>query len=145
MLIQCCCSKVESLLSQQKRSHVAKYGDCIDIGLVVGREYPVYGVLFRDGVPWFLTCEDDSAEYPVPYCSYFFQLVDSSIRSGWALSINDFHNAGQVGILPAKWADDRMFLEKLVDGVPSSVEYFRQLREEKGQIRENQLERRRDE
>jgi len=100
-----------------------------DLPLVIGRDYIVYGVLFREGQPWFLVCEEDDDDYPKPHFGELFALVDDRIPPDWSLSVEE-NNVGRVSVLPSKWARDARFLEKLVDGDPVAVEGFRHMKQE---------------
>jgi hypothetical protein len=127
MLVRCVENRVSSLTDAVIREHVKQHVHLEVIGLDVGRCYQVFGVSFRAGVPWYLICEDINDEYPTPYCSSFFELIDGSFGSGWSLTLSR-SNVGEVSILPDEWAKDDRFLEKLVDGEPDAVSYFNNLK-----------------
>jgi hypothetical protein len=98
-----------------------------EIGLRIGHLYPVYGVAFRDGVPWFLVCEEEDDSYPIPECSCFFDLVDARVDKNWVLSMQ-MTNVGSLSLLPKQWADDPSFLEKMVQGDSQAISVFSELK-----------------
>jgi hypothetical protein len=106
-----------------------KYVRLDSVELTLGRDYVILGVLFRDGSPWFLVCEDQAADYPKPHFGQFFDLVDDRIPPEWSLTVTR-GNAGDVALLPTQWARDARFLEKLVDGEPGATIVFERLRRE---------------
>jgi len=97
------------------------------IGLEIGKCYQVFGISFRTGIPWYLICEDINDEYPTPFCSSFFEVVDGSLGSGWSFALSH-PSVGENSILPDVWAKDGFFLEKLVNGEPDAVSYFNELK-----------------
>src|SRR3569832_118833 len=115
MLVRCSKNKVASLEDSAIRAHVEEHVHLESIDLTIGERYHVFGVFFRTGIPWFLICRQISDDYPVPYCSMFFERVEGSISAGWRLSLAQ-SNVGEVSILPERWAKDPRFLERLVDG-----------------------------
>jgi hypothetical protein len=118
-----CIKKVLADLAPTDAEHVQRYVHLEEVDLVIGREYLILGVVFRDGHPWFLVCEDESEEYPKPHFAQLFTLVDNRIPPGWSLATEHL-NVGPVAILPEKWAAESNFLEKLVDAEPGAVATF---------------------
>ena len=96
-----------------------------DVNLGVGREYTVYGVLFRDNMPWYYLCDEDYDEYPTPFASDFFEVVDDQLSKYWKLSFIDL-GEGQASTVLAfdEWASDRSFYERLIDGDDEAVSIF---------------------
>ncbi len=127
MLVRCMKNKIASLDDPVIRAHVEQHVHMDSIELAIGNCYPVFGVIFRAGVVWYLLCEEITDNYPTPYCSAFFELIDGAISSGWSLSVAD-SNVGSVSVLPDRWAVDGRFLEKLVDGESDAVSYFNDLK-----------------
>lgn len=99
-----------------------------ELPLVIGREYVVYGLLFRDGQPWFLVCEESDDDYPKPHFGQLFVLVYDRIPPDWSLRLEE-SNVGRVSVLPSRWAGDPRFLEKLVDSDPIAVDEFRKMKQ----------------
>jgi hypothetical protein len=95
--------------------------------LVIDRDYIVYGVLFRDGRPWYLVCEEQDDDYPKPHFGQLFSLVDDRVPAEWSINVGE-SNLGAVSLLPTIWARDPRFLEKLLDEVPAALEQFRALK-----------------
>jgi hypothetical protein len=124
MKARCITNTLSSIIDPQLRAHIHEHVHQENIGLNLGETYWVHGVLFRSGVPWFYICDDVEAEYPKPYCSALFELLDSSIPFGWQL-------VPQLPTLlvPTEWASFPHFLEQLVDGNPNAVTVFQNLRQ----------------
>ena len=96
--------------------------------LLVGSTYIVYGLMIRDEHVWYLICEEAHDDYPKLHLGAFFEPTDLSIPQEWAVCLKP-NNLGQgVSILPKRWADDPLFLERLVDGCEESQNYFRALK-----------------
>lgn len=128
MLVECIGNTPAHLRSERARQTYDRNIHQEEVYLEIGRQYIVYGVVFRDGedLPWFLVCEDDD-EYPTPHLGAFFKIVDGEIPSGWELTTSTA-NLGKIGILPKLWASDPYFMEKLIDGEKNAWNYFRQLK-----------------
>jgi len=129
MLAKCIGNSLRDLPDRQSRAAYERNIHLDEVGLVVGREYVVYGIAFKEGegLPWYLVCENEDDEYPTPQLGSFFDLVDGTVPEGWRIAKNT--NAGDFAILPSCWAHDPCFLEKLVDGDPEAAAHFRELRE----------------
>ena len=129
MFAKCIGNSPRCLPNRQSRAAYDRGIHLDEVDLVVGREYVVYGIAFKEGegLPWYLVCESEDDEYPTPHLGSFFDLVDGTVPEGWGVAKNT--NAGDFAILPNCWASDPCFLEKLVNGEPESVACFRGLRE----------------
>jgi len=116
----------ENILSRLKRYIFKPDGD---VNLDVGREYTVYGILFRDNTPWYYLCDEDYDEYPTPFASDFFDVVDDRLSKCWKLSYSDL-GEGQSSTFLAfdEWASDRSFYERLIDGDEAAVSLFSEYR-----------------
>jgi len=128
MIVQCSQRKLNSIVNDTVRNSVEKHVHLNEIDLVIGQNYRVYGVTFYDGIPWYLLCGDSNDDYPTPYCSVFFSMIDASIEEAWKLSLHSF-NLGSAALLPDIWADDGEFLEKLVDGNTTAIADFNKLKQ----------------
>ena len=126
MLARCLANRTNELPSEQLRKAFAKNVHQDQVDLVVGREYRIFGIIFREGLPWYLVSLQAEDDYPVPQMAAFFSLSDSAVPAGWALTFDT--GIGDVAILPARWAADPRYMEKLVDGSPDEIDYFRGLR-----------------
>ena len=127
MLVKCRKSDLTELENPEIRKHVQSHANVDTIGLTVGECYQVFGVMFRSGIPWYLLCAEPQDTYPIPFCFAFFDLIDGSISPGWTLSLSN-SSVGSVSVLPARWANDERFLEKLVDGEHDAILFFDQLK-----------------
>ena len=126
MTARCRFTRLDEIKDVSTRSHVAHSVHLTEIGLDAGRHYPVEGLFFREGIAWFYICDEADAEYPTPYCSAFFDLLDPRIPTGWKLSSI---NPGE--IVPAEWAEFPQFYEKLLEGDSGAVALFDQIRQSK--------------
>lgn len=131
MIAQCKSRTLNSITDAGLRDHVQQHVHLSDVDLVVGRSYHVFGVFFRDGVPWYLMCEEIDDDYPTPHCSAFFDLVDARLPEGWVLSFGS-SNLGGTALLPSKWAEDGHFLERLVEGDAAAIAVFEELKVQYG-------------
>jgi len=127
MLVKCIETKFKSIKDTAIQEHLNKYSTMGEIDLSIGLHYQVFGIFFRDGIPWYLICEEADDEYPRPNCSVFFELVDGSVSPGWSFSLND-SNVGKVSLLPDEWAADPSFLEKLVDEDAAAISRFNDIK-----------------
>ncbi|OLU16394.1 hypothetical protein BVH01_07295 [Pseudomonas sp. PA1(2017)] len=100
-----------------------------DFGLVLGREYTVYGIVFWDNAPLVYVFLDEDDEYPKPVPMDFFELVDCALSKCWALSYLPQGGGRSASSLVFKeWADDPAFYEKLIDGDEATVGVFSKYR-----------------
>lgn len=128
MLIECIGNSPAHLSSKRARRAYERNIHQEEADLEIGRQYIVYGVVFMDGedLPWFLLCEEEDDEYPIPHLGSFFKIVDGEIPRGWEFT-TEAKDFGNYGILPKRWARDPFFMEKLIDGDPDAVNHFREL------------------
>lgn len=97
--------------------------------LEIGKIYTVYGIEFRDNYPWFYACIDEDSEYPKPYSSAFFKVIDNRLSKSWFLTSTTGRNGEfHTSLVIREWAKDRSFYEHLIDGESESVEIFRNAR-----------------
>ena len=89
------------------------------LNLEKGKEYCIYGILFRDNSPWYYLCLDEDDESPNPYPSELFRVTDARLSSCWRLSKE------QSCLVFEEWANDSSFYENLVDDDPSAQELFK--------------------
>lgn len=129
MLIKCIGNTPGYLSCERARQAYERDIHQEEVGLEIGRQYTVYGVVFRNGedLPWFLVCEEDNDDYPTPHLGAFFNIVDGEIPVEWEFTTTTT-NVGNIGILPKRWARDPYFMEKLVNGEADALNYFRQLK-----------------
>lgn len=118
MIVRCLRSRIAEL-SPSDQERVAKNVHLDEVALRIGSEYLVLGVGWRDGLPWFLVLEEDSDTYPHPHFSGLFEVVDPRVPPDWSLRTEP-GNVGDCGLLPAAWAADASFMEKLVDDDPEA-------------------------
>lgn len=101
-----------------------------EVDLDLGREYTVYGVVFWDNSPWFYLCSEDYDEYPKPFASEFFDVVDERLSPNWKLSSysQDEYEA-TTSLVFDEWATDPSFYERLIDGDPEAEALFAKYRQ----------------
>lgn len=105
--------------------------DCDEIlNIVIGQVFTVYGVVFWDNSPWYYIVDDEDDEYPTPYASEFFDVIDKRLSSYWNLSAVD---SGEFGVISSlvfhEWAEDDRFYERLIDGDLEAEEKFNKYRQ----------------
>jgi len=127
MIAKCTTNIIEHIVDEAVRQHVQEYVHLSEVDLVVGDRYLIFGILFRQGIPWYLICEQPDDEYPRPYCSVLFDLLDATVPRGWQLTV-DQSNVGANAVLPSEWATDPRFLEKLVEGDEQAASLFRTIK-----------------
>lgn len=99
-----------------------------EVDLEVNKTYTVYGIEFWENHPWFYLRTDD-IEYPKPFSSIFFDIVDNRLSKYWQLS-SEFDTCGDThtSLVIEEWAKDRSFYELLVDGDKKTIETFNKSR-----------------
>lgn len=128
MRVICKYTALAAIEAAQLRGHVRESVHQDEIDLVRGRQYPVLGILFRGGVPWFYICESEEAEYPRPYCAAFFDFHDATIPPGWVLQWDGRFSS----VVPHWWAEVPNFLERLIDGDAEARSTFARARADLG-------------
>ena len=126
-----CVKGTTSELSLAEAEFCARYGPPGKVGLQVGTDYLVFGMVFLDGRLWFLVCEDDDASYPQPrlHLEFFFDVVDGRIPPNWSAAGTGAWK-GAWAFLPSVWSTDDEFFEHLVEGYQESVEMFHSIKED---------------
>ncbi|UOG47243.1 hypothetical protein [Leptospira noguchii] len=95
-----------------------------ELSISVGQEYTVFGIIFWEDIPRFYICDNLEDEYPTPYPSFFFEVVDETLPIDWKLSVYFSNGKVQSQIVFKEWAEDKMFYEKLVDGSEKEIQIF---------------------
>lgn len=96
----------------------------------LGREFTVYGIEFRNNVPFYFVCEEVDDSYPVPLFYGCFDVIDDRFSSTWKI-VNDRGDGDESNILmilPRVWADSPMFYEELLEENEKEMGLFRELR-----------------
>ncbi|MEQ8763822.1 MAG: hypothetical protein RL885_07840 [Planctomycetota bacterium] len=127
IILKCVGNARRDLPDEESRAAYDRDVHLGEVDLVIGRRYVVYGIAFQNGhgLPRYLICQGED-EYPTPKLGSFFALEEGAVPEGWEIALKT--NAGDFAILPSRWARDPRFLEKLVDGEPEAMAYFRGLR-----------------
>ncbi len=129
MIVRCIGNSPTIITGEDAAKNFAESVNLDEIGLTIGQDYMVYGVILSGGFPWFLVTEEPGDEYPVPHFGQFFEVVDDRVPPDWSLHMAG-GNTGGPAILPTAWARNPAFLEKLVDGVPEAVASFGRMKED---------------
>jgi hypothetical protein len=127
MVIQCHSNRLIDIQNAECKILVMENVHQSEVALEIGRQYVVYGVLFRSGIPWYYVCEDDSDEYPHPHFGGFFQVTDPQLSSCWELYWS-VESAATAALLPREWGQNLGFYELLVDGSQLEIETFQRLK-----------------
>lgn len=107
------------------KNYIQEEGSGLDID--IGCSYVVYGLIMRDDAPWYYILEDD--DYPVPMPYDYFEVTDKEIPSDWQVTTRQSDNGEVITeLLPAVWACNNMFYEKLLDEDDSVMLQFEVLK-----------------
>ncbi|WP_431081096.1 hypothetical protein [Pseudomonas thivervalensis] len=113
---------------------VARLKRCIsfpddELDLVIGKEYVVYGVEFRDNCPWFFICIDEQDGYPIPLAADFFEITDKRLSAHWQLNFKEANNGkNQAQLVFFEWATVEVFYENLISGDDQAEAVFEKYR-----------------
>lgn len=87
------------------------------------------GWFFWDNCPWFYLCPEDYDEYPKPFSSVFFDVVDDTLSPHWKLSsVSQGEYEALTSLVFDEWAKDSSFYEKLIEGDSEAVDIFAKYR-----------------
>jgi hypothetical protein len=96
--------------------------------LTVGRDYVVYAIGLGQLGPWFYIADDAFIDGPRQFPSSLFELRDPSVSRHWVMSLGH-RDAEQPDMLaPAEWVREPWFFNRLVDGEPTAVAIFMELK-----------------
>ena len=95
----------------------------------IGDEYVVFGIVFWSGIPFYYIYEDDCADYPIPLCFDFFDVIDPTPSSYWRISVDAAAVSGvQTALVFEEWANCKDLYELLLDGNINAIEIFNKYR-----------------
>ena len=126
MILECLFNKIENVDAVYSE-YIKQYIHQTEVALEIGKEYVVYGIVFRSNVPWFYVCEEESDDYPRLHFSGFFNLIDPKVSSVWEVNYSTKAN-NITHILPGEWNADPSFYENLVEGNEAEKEIFQRLK-----------------
>lgn len=131
MKVVCKVNNLNSLSDERLLERLKKYIFMPDgeIDLELGREYTVYGVIFRDNSPWYYLCSEEYDEYPKPFAAEFFNVSDDRLSSYWKLSVDQGEEKILSSLVFDEWAKDPSFYEQLIEDDPEAVELFGKYRQ----------------
>jgi len=128
MKVRCTANSPAEIVDERLRNHLFETVRVDRLDLEIGAEYIVFGVVFWSGVPHYYVLEFDSDDYPVPVCAAFFEVVCPRLSASWRLVWDCKRQNAE--ILPAEWAQDESFYERLIDGNAAASKRFSQIRVE---------------
>jgi hypothetical protein len=134
MLAVCVANRLNDLNAAPADLEVLKYslGTWARFPLTLGKEYLVYGVSFRDSIPWYYVCDDNFIYYPALWSSLLFKLVDGTPSRFWRFNPGICSNDGLIVyprlVLP-NWAISDDYYDRLTDGDEITVAEFRRFKQ----------------
>ena len=131
MRVKCIANKKQAI-DAQYWPDVDRWKRSDELFLTIGKSYDVFGLAIRNDRVWYLVSEEDETEYPYVHLSAFFEVEDASIPPGWVLTTRENNLGSPISILPARWAADSAFLERLVDEDPDAIAFYRELQRSGG-------------
>ena len=129
-----CIANTKQAVDAQYRAALDEYFGDDQLFLEIGKSYDVYGLAFRRGHLWYLVSVEDEFDYPYLHLSAFFSVEDARIPPGWALTTQMNNLEAGTSILPAPWASDPYFMERLVDEDEVAIAFFRELKKNGGAV-----------
>lgn len=124
-----CKRKNSKDLSYERKSAILKYihYDNSELDLDIGKLYKIFGIVFRENVPWFYVDAYD-LEVPIPLPFDYFDPFVGPIPASWRMVIRR-HNIYQyeTQILPEYWATNPAFYERLADGDEEARRVFKNM------------------
>lgn len=128
MLVTCVCQGPQESWSEKAQKIFSEHSHPPwDDNIEVSREYPVYGVFFWEGFPWYLICDEPRDKYPTPKFALLFEQSDATMPAEWVLVPDRGHGKG-AALLPPAWASDDTFYERLLDGDLDCEEVFQRIK-----------------
>ena len=131
MKVVCKINNLSNISDESVLDRLKKYISIPDgeIDLDVGREYTAYGVVFWDNSPWYYLCSEDYDEYPKPFASDFFDVVDDQLSPCWKLChVARGDNEPVTSLVFDEWSKAPSFYERLIEGDPDAVNLFAKYR-----------------
>ncbi len=133
MKVVCKFNTLTSIKCSETKSRLKKYiklPDDDELDIRIGEKYVVYGLLFWNNCPWFYLCSENYDEYPKPYPSEFFDIIDDRISLYWKLSFySQSNHEAKTSLVFEEWAKDPNYYERLIDGDINAVELFAKYRQ----------------
>lgn len=132
MFVRCVTNIVDKLPDPavKARLHQSIHREGPDEDLTVGQVYPVLAIArWQDGGVRIYLHTVASNDHPYPYPIEMFEVVDSSLPTGWCVHFGrcqDGMTVERIGF--PEWAKDDQFFEKLVDGDDATIAIYRQQR-----------------
>lgn len=120
MKVRCVVNSLEDIESISVKSRLGKaiHLDGPDHDIMVGRDYEVQAVEYRDGGYWFLVHSVPHNDYPFPYPAEYFEVIDPKLPAEWSAKFRQTENGIEICRLSfSEWVNDDSFYEMLVEGV----------------------------
>lgn len=128
MRVRCIQNNFLQLGNPRAVDHIKRYVFRSDgeLNIMVGADYLVYGVVFRDNLPWYYLRLDVDDEAPHPYPAALFEVLDGRLSRYWRLATRETPRGEPFSFLVfTEWAENAMFYEDLIEGSPSALATFK--------------------
>ncbi|WP_162889498.1 hypothetical protein [Pseudomonas parafulva] len=99
-----------------------------NFGLVLDREYSVYGIVLWENSPFAYVFLDEEDDYPTPVAMDFFEISDAALSKYWVLSYFPQKSESPSCLVFGEWAQDPSFYEKLIEGDAAAIDVFNRYR-----------------
>ncbi len=127
MIVKCVSNDVATVTDLRAGERVrrwvnaeGKYND-----LEPGREYQVQAIVYFDDELFFYLHSIEVSDYPYPYVSELFKIIDSSLPIDWEVGLHAEKGGQRFRRLGfPEWARDNSFYEKLIDGDSACISAY---------------------
>lgn len=109
------CLKPQLGISEKKEFH-----------LLIGKTYTVYAFTMLFGYVWYYVCDEAYSFYPVWNPAPLFTIRDPRLSSFWEFNCFIGSSAEDTQMIVAfpEWARDRLYYDRLTNGVAADVNTF---------------------
>lgn len=132
MKVKCIKNSISSLedksLIELVKKSISIPDESSELDFQIGQEYFVYGITFRDNLPYFYLLDSDSDEYPTPKAAAFFKIVDDRLSRYWALFYSFTPYGPSTDILFREWGKNENFYWDLIEGEDYAIKKFAQMK-----------------
>lgn len=129
MHVKCLTNNISSLHDSfaVKRLQKAIHVDGALSDLEIGKVYNVLAIEKRDEGIWAFIHTVEESDYPYPYPIELFEIVDSSLPTGWCLNVEQQKGKSNIKRISfCEWANDVSFYEKLVEGDAETILIYKE-------------------
>ena len=100
----------------------------IDLGLEIGREYVVCGIIFYENYPFYYLFEGSGDSYPTPFPAGFFDIMDFRMSTYWVLSYKFEDGENSAALLFKDWANEPRFYENVLDDGEDAIKKMAEIK-----------------